>query len=164
MNGLCWKKIGFSVVAMLICAALLAGCGRKGAPIPDFSKDEFGFAALEAEVAFDGAVTFQGHVTGEAQNLEYMVLEMQPVDGELCEGCPFLAQEQYRIDSRDAWESENGNAFRFAYRPVFSAAVYRWRIRGHNLYSGLPEVTSPIQVAGREAQFIDASVFEPEED
>ena len=164
MKTLCLKKLGFSAAALLICAALLSGCGRKGDPIPDFSKDEFGFAALASEISLDGAVTFQGRVTGEEQNMEYMVLEIQPVDGELCEGCPFLAQEQYRIDSREAWESENGNSFRFAYRPVYPADIYRWRIRGHNLYSGLPEVTSPIQVTNRGSLFIDAPVFAPDEE
>ena len=164
MKSLCLKKLGFSAAALLICAAILSGCGRKGDPIPDFSKDEFGFAALASEIALDGAVTFQGQVTGEAQNMEYMVLEIQPVDGELCEGCPFLAQEQYRVESRDAWESENGNAFRFAYRPVYPAEIYRWRLRGHYLYSGLPEVTSPIQVTARDALFIEDAVLAPEEE
>ena len=124
---------------------LFGGCGRKGAPIPDYSVDEFAFGALRAEAAADGSITFQGTVTGASQNMEYMVLEMQAVDGELCEGCPFLAQDQYRVDSRDAWESENGSSFSFVYRPAFKGEIYRWRIIGRNVYAGLPEVASPMQ-------------------
>lgn len=134
------------LVTLLICAMMtFTGCGRKGDPVPDFSRDEFSFATLSSEAAADGTITFQGTVSGASQNLEYMVLEMQAVDGELCEGCPFLAQEQHRVDSRDAWESENGSAFSFVYRPVFPGNVYRWRLIGHNLYSGLPDVVSPMQ-------------------
>ena len=134
----------FALIAL--CAALVvAGCGRKGDPVPDYSRDEFSFASLSAEAAADGTITFQGTVSGAAQNLEYMVLEMQAVDGELCEGFPFLPQDQYRVDSRDAWESNSGSSFSFVYRPVFSGSAYRWRLIGHNLYSGLPDVVSPMQ-------------------
>ncbi|WP_294559120.1 hypothetical protein [uncultured Mailhella sp.] len=140
------KRIFGVFLAFSFCVLMVfTGCGRKGAPVPDYSVDEFAFGALKAEAAADGSITFQGTVTGASQNLEYMVLEMQAVDGELCEGCPFLAQDQYRIDSRDAWESDSGSSFSFVYRPVFSGEAYRWRLIGHNLYSGLPDVTSPMQ-------------------
>lgn len=138
-----WKLT--AALALLCVALMLGGCGRKGDPVPDHSRDAFAFADLRAVAAADGVVTFSGSVTGASQNLEYMVLEMEAVDGELCEGCPFLAQEQQRVDSRDAWESDSGSAFSFVYRPVFPGRAYRWRLVGHNLYSGLSDVTSPMQ-------------------
>lgn len=152
-NGMkrCSVFSGAWLVALALVIAV-AGCGRKGAPVPDYSRDEFSFATLHAEAAADGTVTFQGTVSGASQNLEYMVLEMQAVDGELCEGCPFLPQDQYRVDSRDAWENASGSSFSFVYRPVFSGSVYRWRLTGHNLYSGLPDVVSPMQTV-----FMDGS-------
>ena len=143
-------------LAAVVLIFALTGCGRKGAPVPDYSRDEFSFASLNAEAAADGTITFQGTVSGAAQNLEYMILEMQAVDGELCEGCPFLPQDQYRVDSRDAWENESGSSFSFVYRPVFSGSAYRWRLTGHNLYSGLPDVVSPMQTV-----FMDSSLAGP---
>ena len=148
----CSAFSGACFAILLIATLTLVGCGRKGDPVPDFSRDEFSFTSLSAEAAADGSVRFQGSVAGASQNLEYMVLEMQAVDGELCEGCPFLAQDQYRVDSRDAWESENGSSFSFVYRPVFPGGAYRWRLIGHNLYSGLPDVVSPMQTV-----FMDGS-------
>ena len=132
-------------MGLLVGLLALAGCGRKGDPVPDYSRDAFSFTDLAAEAAADGVITFSGNVSGAAQNMEYMVLEMQAVDGELCEGCPFLAQEQQRIDARDAWESETGSSFSFVHRPVFPGCAWRWRLVGHNLYSGLADVTSPMQ-------------------
>lgn len=154
-SSVLWKL--FMPAALLCLALALAGCGRKGAPVPDYSRDAFSFTDLAAEAAADGVITFSGSVSGAAQNMEYMVLEIQAVDGELCEGCPFLAQEQQRIDSRDAWESESGSSFSFVYRPVFSGYAWRWRLVGHNLYSGLADVISPMQTV-----FMDSrSVFMP---
>lgn len=118
MKRLSGLSTGWAAV-LLVGVLALAGCGRKGAPIPDHSRDEFSFSSLSASAAADGTVSFRGTVAGASQNLEYMVLEMQSVDGELCEGCPFLPQEQQRFDARDALESSTGNSFSFVFRPVF---------------------------------------------
>ena len=37
---------------------------------------------------------------------------------------PLPAQDQYRVDSRDAWESNSGSSFSFVYRP----RVFRQRL------------------------------------
>lgn len=156
-----FSRVG--MVALVLCAVLaLVGCGRKGAPVPDYSRDEFSFATLSAEAAADGSITFRGTVSGAAQNLEYMVLEMQAVDGELCEGCPFLPQDQYRVDSRDAWENDTGSSFSFVYRPVFPGSAYRWRLIGHNLYSGLSPVESPMQTVFMDGSSLYEAVSLPE--
>lgn len=148
------------MVLMLCSAVVISACGRKADPVPDFSRDSFVFESLQAEMAVDGTVTFSGDVSGAFQNMEYMVLEMQPVDGELCKGCPFLPQDQHRVDSRDAWESENGSRFSFVYRPVFPAELYRWRIVGHNTYSGVPESVSRIEYTGSPAMLIEHGLSE----
>lgn len=148
------KKMSAALL-LILGIAVLCGCGRKDDPVPDFSRDSFAFHELSAMLAADGSVTFSGDLTGAFQNMEYMVLEMQPVDGEFCAGCPFLPQDKYRVDSRDAWESENGSRFSFVYRPIFSAELYRWRIIGHNTYSGVPAVTSFVQVVGTEQALLE---------
>jgi hypothetical protein len=137
-------------ILLLMTMVTALACGRKGAPVPDYSHDEFAFGSLSASLAADGAVTIHGTLTGAFQNMEYMILEMQPVTDELCTGCPFLAQDQHRIDARDAWESENGSSFLFVYRPVFTGSSYRWRMKAHNMYSGLPDVVSDIQIVGED--------------
>ena len=145
-----WLKKSSAILLVLLSAVIISACGRKDDPVPDFSRDSFTFKELRADMAADGTVTISGDMNGAFQNMEYMVLEMQPVDGELCAGCPFLPQDQYRVDSRDAWESENGSRFSFVYRPVFPAELYRWRLIGHNTYSGVPDVTSNVESVGPE--------------
>lgn len=157
MKRIPFQTICAAVLALFAMAALCA-CGLKGDPRPDFSRDAFGFGQLSATLSIDGAVTVNGELTGAFQNAEYFVLEMQPVDGELCAGCPFVPQDQYRIDSRDAWESENGSKFSVVYRPIFAADLYRWRIVGHNVYSGIPPVVSDVAVVGTESALIEQGI------
>ena len=149
-----FRTLSSAVLALLVFATLSA-CGLKGAPHPDFSRDAFGFGQLSAVLAVDGAVTVSGELTGQFQNADYFVLQMQPVEGELCTGCPFVPQDQYRFDASDAWESENGSKFSVVYLPIFPAQLYRWRIVGHNVYSGIPTVVSDIAVVGTESAFIE---------
>lgn len=156
----CLRKTVLTAV-LALAVALVAGCGVKSAPYPDHSRDVFGFSELSAILAADGAVTVSGSVTGAFQNVEYLVLEMQPVDDELCAGCPFVPQDQYRIDGRDAWESENGSRFSVVYRPIFPASLYRWRIVGHNVYAGINVSVSPVQTVGTESAYIEQGLPVP---
>ncbi|MBQ4616023.1 MAG: hypothetical protein IJB29_04850 [Mailhella sp.] len=153
------RKI-FSVMLLMLSLSVVA-CGVKSPPQPDFSRDSFAFGELSATLSSDGVVTVSGSLTGAFQNAEYFVLEMQPVDGELCLGCPFVPQDQYRIDSRDAWESESGSQFTVVYRPIFKADMYRWRVVGHNMYSGIKDVVSSVQTVGTESSYVNQSVPVP---
>lgn len=141
---------GMLIIMVFVTCLVMAGCGLKGDPIPDNAQDEFAFGELSAEMAMDGVLTFNGKMTGASQNLEYLVLEIQPVDGELCLGCPFLAQEQQRFDSRDIWSDPSGGSFSFVFTPVYPAETYRWRLLARNVYAGLPEIVSEVKVVSRD--------------
>lgn len=141
----------YAAAMMLLLCMALAGCGRKAAPAPDYSKDMFAFSELSATLTPDGVVSLSGKLTGKAENLEYLVLEMQPVEGELCEGCPFLATEQFRVESITAVSASDATAFSVVYRPLMPAEMYRWRILGYNVHSGIGAAVSDMQVLGRDA-------------
>ena len=86
------------LLLVLVGCFALSGCGLKGDPIPDSSSEAFGFEELSAEMTVDGVLTFQGQISGASRNLDYLILEIQPVDDELCLGCPFLAvREEFQF-------------------------------------------------------------------
>lgn len=118
--------------------------------MPNYSRDAFGFSELSAEMSPAGILTFHGHLTGASQNLEYLVLEIQPVEEELCLGCPFLAQEQQRFDAREIVSDESGRTFSFVYSPLSPVTAYRWRLLARNVYAGVPDVLSEIQVVSKD--------------
>lgn len=141
-----------AVVAPLFALALvfaLAGCGKKDAPMPDYSRQVFSWRNVFATLSDDGCVSIAGSVSGAPQNLASMVLELEPLDA-ACAGCPFVPQETHRVDSADAWESPDGETFRFAYCPSTRADAYRWRLVGRNVVPSLPVVPTPVRTVGPE--------------
>ena len=155
-----FKKI-CSVALLCLSAALVAACGVKGDPKPDYSHDNFGLASLASSVEFGGVLSVSGKLTGSYQNVDHLILQLQPVDGELCAGCPFLPQEQFLIESEDIWRDGDGTTFDAVVRPVFTAETYRWRIVGQNTYAGIPPVLSEVQSAGAEGSSIEQNVPVP---
>ena len=129
---------------LLVLVFAMAGCGKKGLPVPDYSRQLFSWRNVFATLSEEGCLSVSGSVGGEAQNLAFMVLELEPLDA-ACAGCPFVPQEIYRIDSTDAWESPGGQTFRFAYCPAARSEAYRWRLVGRNVFSSLPAVVTPVR-------------------
>ena len=146
----CFKKI-CSATLLCLSTAFVAGCGVKGSPNPDYAHDSFGIAALASSVEVGGVLSVSGKLTDSFQNVDHLILQVQPVDGELCTGCPFLPQEQFLIESEDIWRDGDGTTFDAVVRPVFTADAYRWRIVGENTYAGIPPVVSEVQAAGSDS-------------
>lgn len=134
-------------LVLLVLLLVMAGCGKKGAPMPDYSRQLFSWRNVFATLSDEGCVSVSGSVGGEAQNLAFMVLELEPLDAS-CAGCPFVPQETYRVNSADAWESPDGQTFRFAYCPATRSESYRWRLVGRNVFSSLPAVPTPVRTVG----------------
>lgn len=136
-------------LALLFLLVAVAGCGKKGAPMPDYSRQLFSWRNVFATLSDEGCVSVSGSVGGETQNLAFMVLELEPLDAS-CVGCPFVPQETYRVNSADAWESSDGQTFRFAYCPATRSEAYRWRLMGRNVFASLPAVSTPVRTVGAE--------------
>jgi len=149
-------KASFLLILLLFLASLL-GCGKKGPPVPDHSRDTFAFKDLSAQMALDGTATFSGQLSGSVQNLAFLILEIEAVTDELCEGCPFLAQDVYRVEPDVFLVNEAGTDFRFVYRPLFPGKFYRWRLVGHNVYSGTPSEVSPLQTLRGDGLAVDVT-------
>lgn len=143
------RAFAWILVFALLLPLGVQGCGKKGPPVPNYSRQLFSWRNVFATVSDDGCLSVAGSVGGAFQNLENMVLELQPYDAS-CAGCPFVPQEVYRVTAADAWESPDGDTFRFAYCPSQRDAAYRWRLAGRNVFTSLPPVLTPVRVVGSE--------------
>ncbi len=125
-------------------ALITAGCGKIGNPRPVKSQETFDFSSFSASGA-GNCLVIQGAVSGNAANLEYLGLELSPVNGpEDCPGCPFNPREYAEFGASDAQLDAQSGRFAFSYCPDISAPTYRWRLVGKNVYHGLPYVlTNP---------------------
>lgn len=132
-------------LALLIPLAFTA-CGKKEAPTPDFSDKVFIWESVDASVNDLGCISVYGSVLGEKDNLNFIALELQVYD-ESCAGCPFVAEEIYRVNAADdLWESPGSEKFRFAYCPALRSYAYRWRVQGHNVYTSQLAILSPVRL------------------
>ncbi len=160
MNRQRMRSLCCSMVVLLAAMAFLFGCGRRGDPVPDNDRETFAFADLSAEMPVEGMLMITGSLTGASHNMEYLVLQLQGVDGELCLGCPFLVQEEQRFLARDIATDAEGRNFSFMYASGYPAAMYRWRLMGTSVYAGFPRVASAIMVVGREEGISDMGSLE----
>ena len=144
MKGyLCANALKTRVLCLFLLAALSAGCGKKGAPLPDTEADAFAFSACSATLR-GGGLNVECRLEGAARNLEYAVLELDPVDVELCPGCPFAAVEQKRFEARELRDGGAADRISLSYRPARMAGAYRWRLVGHSTISGLPDTETEV--------------------
>ena len=139
-----WRTL--NLWSLLFCMSAffaVSGCGKKGLPLPDLERDMFSFSEYSATLR-GGVINIECRISGAVRNLEYVVLEIEPVDGELCTGCPFLAVEQKHFDSRELWDGSVGERISLSYQPGRMMDSYRWRIVGHNILTGLPDVEGEV--------------------
>lgn len=130
-------------VYILLAACILfvfgtAGCGKMGPPSP--RNTEMGFSFSDVVLSPIGnCLAVQGRIVGALRNVERIDLELSPVDTSAnCPTCPFNAREYGTFSLEDAnYNMETGD-FYFSYCPVTETGMYRWRLVGRNVYSGLP--------------------------
>ena len=142
-GSLCVDALKAPALCIFLMAALAAGCGKKGDPLPDVAEDVFTFSACTATLR-GGGLNVECRLAGAVRNLEYAVLELEPVDGELCSGCPFTAVEQKRFEAGELRDESEADRISLSYRPARVTDAYRWRLVGHSTVSGLPDVESEV--------------------
>lgn len=136
-------KIKIYAVCFLALCFLFTqtACGKKGAPLPQESDRYFAFQNISLQVNSVGALTVMGTVTGNIKNIQGITFEIEAFD-ETCPTCPFVPTQSVVLNARNII---NGNGdFSETVFPAQKADGYRWRLVGHNLYAGVPDVRSPV--------------------
>ena len=136
---------GILAVFIFLLVLGISGCGKMGAPKPRSTDVEFSFTETKlTPIAQCFAV--QGHTIGARRNVDRIDLEIAPVDNSgNCPTCPFNAREFAAFSLEEANYSVETGEFSFSYCPATEADMYRWRLVGRNVYSGLPyALTMPV--------------------
>ncbi|SBV94241.1 putative Lipoprotein [uncultured delta proteobacterium] len=141
----------YSLFAGLLCvsvfaAFLLGGCGKSGMPSPKKTQDTFTITG-HALTPMGDCVVARGTVSGAIQNVEFLTLEVAPIESyDDCPGCPFVPREYGEFTAYDAQLDEKTGQFMFSFCPASGAPMYRWRLVGKNAFRGLPFATTTPRV------------------
>ena len=136
----------FLLALCMIAAMLLGGCGKTGMPSPKKTQDTFTIVDHSLSAAGD-CVVAKGTAKGAIQNVEYLVLEVAPIQSyDDCPGCPFVPRETGEFTAADAQIDLQSGQFLFSYCPSVEAPMYRWRLVGKNVFRGLPYASTTPQV------------------
>ncbi len=131
------------LVALSLLALATLACGRKEYPSPSAVDDVFSWNN-PTSVAQGECLSISAHVSGNAQNLGIVVLEVQNLD-DSCRGCPFVAQMSERIYASQVLDSKSSTV-NINYCPTRTSDEYRWRLVGINKIRGVAPVMSEVMV------------------
>ena len=135
----------FFLCCLALVLFLVAGCGKSGMPLPKKTQDTFTITGASLSPMGD-CVVARGTVTGAANLIDKLVLEMAPIESyDDCPGCPFVAREFMEYSSSDIQLDPTGQ-FLLSFCPATDAPMYRWRLVGKNVFLGLPHTTTTPQV------------------
>ncbi len=137
-----------------LCCLLLvtAGCGKKGDPVPQDSKNAFAWESATASLTAKGCLAISATMSGATRNVDSFSIELEPLNAapdstlpkelqteqDTCEGCPFVPREAHELTPQQAIPGEKTTKFAFAYCPQTKAAGYRWRLVAKNVFMAFP--------------------------
>lgn len=140
------KKINYMIALVFLlslASAALQGCGKSGMPKPPKSNAEFGWESVGGQATGNNCIFLQGTLTGSVQNLNDVILEIEPVNDDSCVGCPFTPRERERFSAWRLGVTTSNPSFSRTYCPQVTGEGIRWRLVGTNTYSNLPNAISP---------------------
>ena len=149
-------------LVLVLCCLLLAaaGCGKKGAPVPQDSRNVFSWESADAVfTGNDGCLAISALMKGAARNVDGFTIELEPLSPspdstlpkelqtqqDTCEGCPFTPRETQELTPLQAISDESTTKFSFTYCPKTKAAAYRWRLVARNVFMAFPYALTPIK-------------------
>lgn len=128
----------------LVCFFIgLPGCGKKGPPAPVKTEDTFGWKKVQGEIKND-CLYVQAKMTGSYQSLKEIVLELE-ASQKICPECPFSPDQTilYPLSSKQV--RKIGDHISLVCCQLEQKPVYRWRLRGKNIYAPIKDSLSKVQ-------------------
>lgn len=138
------KRTARPVLLALVAIAaltLLAGCGKKGWPMPSAPEDAFSFTRVTGTTT-GTCLKVESRLAGAWRNLTAVHLELSWDD---CTECPFspMAKREY-VPGTDACTIDAQGRLTINACGLDSEKVYRWRLTARNIHRTLPDAQSEV--------------------
>lgn len=146
-QGVRQKKYYFlGTAAILACALLAFGCGKKAMPTPQNESEMFQWKSAVASY-HSGCLNISAELSGNVSNIDGILLQVQPLSSaDSCLGCPFLAEEEQDYTYSDVVLPGTGNNIAMNFCPQTKAEAYQWRLIGRNVIRTFPYMTTKIDL------------------
>ena len=148
-----------AIVLLCLAVAALPGCGKSGMPKPPKSTAEFSWESVGGQAA-GNCIFIQGTLSGPVQNLNDVILEIEPMNDDSCIGCPFTPREKERFSAWRLGVTPSNPSFSRTYCPQVTGDGMRWRLVGTNTHFNLPNAISPEVITMFKDKKIPADVQE----
>lgn len=135
-----------AIFSVLLSVFMLSGCGLKKWPEPQKREDSFAWGEIDA-ARRDNCLFIDINVSGAIENLDYLLVQLEPVGdkfGEGCPGCPFKAKQSVRFTRTSSGMKLVGSNVRLAVCGLKAEEVYRWKVVGYNVYKTYRPVQSAV--------------------
>ncbi len=140
------KSTWIALLAVVISSLAVSGCGKKSWPEPRSVKERFGWSSVQA-LREGACLKITARMSGQWGNLEEVALELSPTqEAGACANCPFHPSQRVVLRPGDPGLSLDGPELALEYCQLNPEILYRYRLVGKNVYSGLADAHSTIQL------------------
>jgi hypothetical protein len=135
-----------ALILLVLALACLAGCGLKVWPSPQTDQDTFSLSEVNG-TRQGPCLRISARIKGAAENLKTIIVELEgTTKGQLCRTCPFQPSSCQTLDPSSAQVAREQERLIVRVCDLDPKKIYRWRLQGTNVYSGLPSVRSKVHI------------------
>lgn len=132
-----------SILLLSLAVAALSACGKAGMPKPPKTNAEFGWESVNGQAIPNNCIVVSGTMNGAVENLNDVILEIEPINDDSCVGCPFTPREKERFSAWRLGITPSNLSFSRTYCPQVTGDGVRWRFVGTNTHFSVPNAISP---------------------
>ncbi|GAB6176744.1 lipoprotein [Desulfobaculum senezii] len=135
------SRLLLGLMAALLCAVMLGGCGKKVWPEPQTSQDTFAIENATATLK-NGCVTVKADVTGNWRKVAAVYLEVSSAD---CPGCPFTPERRIEFTRASKDMTLSGGSLTLRACGLGDQPLL-WRVTADNVHTSIRGTSTKVQM------------------